>query len=89
MAKESIKARERKKEAMVARYAAKRAAPKAAGDYVGLDKLPKNASPIRLHNRCKLTGRPRGYMRKFGISRVTFRELASQGKIPGVVKASW
>jgi small subunit ribosomal protein S14 len=89
MAKESIKARERKKEAMVARYAAKRAALKAAGDYLGLDKLPKNASPIRLHNRCKLTGRPRGYMRKFGISRVTFRELASQGKIPGVVKASW
>jgi small subunit ribosomal protein S14 len=89
MAKESIKARERKKEATVARYAAKRAALKAAGDYIGLDKLPKNASPIRLHNRCKLTGRPRGYMRKFGISRVTFRELASAGKIPGVVKASW
>lgn len=89
MAKESIKARERKKEAMVARYAAKRAALKAAGDFVGLDKLPKNASPVRLHNRCKLTGRPRGYMRKFGISRVTFRELASQGKIPGIVKASW
>ena len=89
MAKESIKARERKKEATVARYAAKRAALKAAGDYAGLDKLPKNASPVRLHNRCKLTGRPRGYMRKFGISRVTFRELASQGKIPGVVKASW
>ena len=89
MAKESIKARERKKEAMVARYAAKRAALKAAGDYIGLDKLPKNASPVRLHNRCKLTGRPRGYMRKFGISRVTFRELASAGKIPGVVKASW
>jgi small subunit ribosomal protein S14 len=89
MAKESIKARERKKEATVARYAAKRAALKAAGDYIGLDKLPKNASPIRLHNRCKLTGRPRGYMRKFGISRVTFREMASSGKIPGVVKASW
>jgi small subunit ribosomal protein S14 len=89
MAKESIKARERKKEATVARYAAKRAALKAAGDYAGLDKLPKNASPVRLHNRCKLTGRPRGYMRKFGISRVTFRELASNGKIPGVVKASW
>lgn len=69
MAKESIKARERKKEATVAKYAAKRAALKAAGDYIGLDKLPKNASPIRLHNRCKLTGRPRGYMRKFGISR--------------------
>lgn len=89
MAKESIKARERKKEATVAKYAAKRAALKAAGDFVGLDKLPKNASPVRLHNRCKLTGRPRGYMRKFGISRVTFRELASQGKIPGIVKASW
>jgi small subunit ribosomal protein S14 len=89
MAKESIKARERKKEATVARFAAKRAALKAAGDYLGLDKLPKNASPIRLHNRCKLTGRPRGYMRKFGISRVTFRELASAGKIPGIVKASW
>jgi small subunit ribosomal protein S14 len=89
MAKESIKARERKKEATVAKYAAKRAALKAAGDYLGLDKLPKNASPIRLHNRCKLTGRPRGYMRKFGISRVTFRELASAGKIPGIVKASW
>jgi small subunit ribosomal protein S14 len=89
MAKESIKARERKKEATVVRFAAKRAALKAAGDYTGLDKLPKNASPVRLHNRCKLTGRPRGYMRKFGISRVTFRELASNGKIPGVVKASW
>lgn len=89
MAKESIKAKERKKEAMVAKYAAKRAALKAAGDYLGLDKLPKNASPVRLHNRCKLTGRPRGYMRKFGISRVTFRELASAGKIPGIVKASW
>lgn len=89
MAKESIKARERKREAMVAKYAAKRAALKAAGDYIGLDKLPKNASPVRLHNRCKLTGRPRGYMRKFGISRVTFREMASAGKIPGVTKASW
>ncbi|CCH56244.1 ribosomal protein S14 [Fibrisoma limi BUZ 3] len=89
MAKESIKARERKREALVAKYAAKRAALKAAGDYVGLDKLPKNASPVRLHNRCKLTGRPRGYMRKFGISRVTFREMASAGKIPGVTKASW
>ena len=89
MAKESLKARERKREAMVAKYAAKRAALKAAGDYVGLDKLPKNASPVRLHNRCKLTGRPRGYMRKFGISRVTFREMASAGKIPGVTKSSW
>lgn len=89
MAKESVKARERKREATVAKYAAKRAALKAAGDYVGLDKLPRNASPVRLHNRCKLTGRPRGYMRKFGISRVTFREMASFGKIPGITKASW
>jgi small subunit ribosomal protein S14 len=89
MAKESVKARERKREAAVARYAVKRAALKAAGDYVGLDKLPKNASPVRLHNRCKLTGRPRGYMRKFGISRVTFREMASSGLIPGVTKSSW
>ncbi|RXK48209.1 30S ribosomal protein S14 [Aquirufa rosea] len=89
MAKESVKARERKREATVAKYAAKRAALKAAGDYQGLDKLPKNASPVRLHNRCKLTGRPRGYMRKFGISRVTFREMASNGLIPGVTKSSW
>lgn len=89
MAKESIKARERKREALVAKYAAKRKALKEAGDYIGLDKLPRNASPVRLHNRCKLTGRPRGYMRKFGISRVTFREMASAGKIPGVTKASW
>jgi small subunit ribosomal protein S14 len=89
MAKESVKARELKRQAMVAKYAEKRTALKAAGDYEGLDKLPKNASPVRLHNRCKLTGRPRGYMRKFGISRVTFRELASAGKIPGVTKSSW
>ena len=89
MAKESIKARERKREALVVKYAAKRKVLKEAGDYIGLDKLPKNASPVRLHNRCKLTGRPRGYMRKFGISRVTFREMASAGKIPGVTKASW
>ena len=89
MAKESIKARERKREATVAKYAVKRAALKAAGDYIGLDKLPKNSSAVRLHNRCKLTGRPRGYMRKFGISRVTFREMASAGKIPGVTKSSW
>ena len=89
MAKESVKARERKREKLVARYAAKRAALKEAGDYVGLDKLPRNASPVRLHNRCKLTGRPRGYLRKFGISRVTFREMASDGKIPGITKASW
>jgi small subunit ribosomal protein S14 len=73
----------------VARYAEKRAKLKEAGDWVGLDKLPRNSSPVRLHNRCKITGRPRGYMRKFGISRVLFREMASQGKIPGVTKASW
>ncbi|ALI99510.1 30S ribosomal protein S14 [Rufibacter immobilis] len=89
MAKESAKARELKRQKMVAKYAAKRAQLKAAGDYEALDKLPKDASPVRLHNRCKLTGRPRGYMRKFGISRVTFREMASAGKIPGVTKASW
>jgi small subunit ribosomal protein S14 len=89
MAKESVKARELKRQKMVAKYATKRAALKAAGDYEGLDKLPRNASPVRLHNRCKLTGRPRGYMRKFGISRVVFRDLALAGKIPGVTKASW
>jgi small subunit ribosomal protein S14 len=89
MAKESVKARERKREKMVAKYAAKRAALKAAGDYLALDKLPRNASPVRLHNRDKLTGRPRGYMRKFGISRVSFREMASAGKIPGLTKSSW
>ena len=76
-------------ERLVAKFADKRAKLKAEGDYIGLDKLPRNASPVRLHNRCKLTGRPKGYMRKFGISRVTFREMASAGKIPGVTKASW
>jgi small subunit ribosomal protein S14 len=89
MARESVKARERKREAMVAKYATKRAALKEAGDYVALDKLPRNASPVRLHNRCQLTGRPRGFMRKFGINRVTFREMANAGKIPGVTKSSW
>lgn len=89
MAKESVKARQRKREAMVSQYAEKRAALKAAGDYAALDKLPKNASPVRLKNRCQLTGRPRGYMRFFGISRVTFRDMALAGKIPGVKKASW
>ncbi len=89
MARESIKARERKREKLVARYAEKRKALKEAGDYEALDKLPRNSSKVRLHNRCKLTGRPKGYMRKFGISRVTFREMASEGKIPGVTKASW
>jgi len=89
MAKEGIKAREVKRQKLVAKYAEKRAELKAAGDYEGLDKLPKNSSAVRLHNRCKLTGRPRGYMRTFGISRVTFRDMALAGKIPGVRKASW
>ena len=89
MAKESMKAREVKRQKLVDKYADKRAALKAAGDYEGLQKLPKNASPVRLHNRCKLTGRPKGYMRTFGISRVMFREMANAGLIPGVKKASW
>lgn len=89
MAKESMKAREVKRQKLVDKYAEKRAALKAAGDYEGLQKLPKNSSPVRLHNRCKLTGRPKGYMRQFGISRVTFREMANNGLIPGVKKASW
>ncbi len=89
MAKESIKARERKRELMVAKFAEKRKALKAAGDYAALQKLPKNASPVRLHNRCKVTGRPKGYMRLFGISRINFREMAVKGLIPGVKKASW
>ena len=89
MAKESMKARERKRAKIVAKYAEKRKALKEAGDYDALQKLPKNASQIRMHNRCKLTGRPKGYMRQFGVSRVTFRELANQGLIPGVRKASW
>ncbi len=89
MAKESMKARERKRERMVAKYADKRATLKAAGDWEGLQKLPANSSKVRLHNRCQLTGRPRGYMRQFGINRYTFREMALSGLIPGVKKASW
>jgi small subunit ribosomal protein S14 len=89
MAKESMKAREIKRAKLIKKYEAKRAQLKAEGDYVGLSRLPKNSNPIRLHNRCKLTGRPRGYMRQFGVSRITFREMASQGLIPGVRKASW
>jgi small subunit ribosomal protein S14 len=84
-----MKAREVKRQKTVEKYAEKRKALLEAGDYVSLQKLPKNASPVRLHNRCKLTGRPRGYMRQFGISRVTFREMANSGLIPGVRKASW
>ena len=89
MAKTSVIARQKKREKLVAQYAEKRTALKAAGDYAGLDALPKNASPVRLKNRCQLTGRPRGYIRYFGLSRVSFRDMALNGKIPGVRKASW
>jgi small subunit ribosomal protein S14 len=89
MAKESMKAREVRRAKLVAKYAEKRAALKKAGDYDALQALPKNASPVRLHNRCKLTGRPKGYIRQFGISRIQFREMASNGLIPGIKKASW
>ncbi len=89
MAKESMKAREVKRAKLVKKYAARRAKLKAEGNYVALSRLPRNSNPIRLHNRCSLTGRPRGYMRQFGISRITFREMASEGLIPGVKKASW
>jgi small subunit ribosomal protein S14 len=89
MAKESMKAREVKRAKLVKKYAAKRAQLKAEGNYDALQEIPKNASPVRLHNRCKLTGRPKGYMRQFGISRIQFREMVSQGLIPGVKKASW
>ncbi len=89
MAKESMKAREVKRAKLVAKYADKRAKLKAEGNYEALQELPKNASPVRLHNRCKITGRPKGYMRLFGLSRIQFREMASKGLIPGVKKASW
>lgn len=89
MAKLSVIARQAKREKLVAIKGAKRKALKQAGDYAALDKLPRNASPVRLKNRCKLTGRPRGYMRKFGVCRNVFRQMASDGKIPGLTKASW
>lgn len=89
MAKKSVEARQRKRERLVEQYAEKRAALKAAGDWKALDLMPKNSSKARLKNRCQLTGRPRGYMRYFGISRVVFREMALNGKIPGIKKASW
>lgn len=89
MAKESMKAREVKRAKLVAKYAAKREQLKADGDYEGLQKLPLNSNPIRMHNRCKITGRPKGYMRQFGVSRIQFREMAAAGLIPGVRKASW
>lgn len=84
-----MKAREKKRKKMVDKYAKKRAKLKAEGDYVGLSRLPRNSSPVRLHNRCQITGRPKGYIRQFGVSRITFREMASKGLIPGVKKASW
>ncbi|MEA3447661.1 MAG: 30S ribosomal protein S14 [Bacteroidota bacterium] len=89
MAKESMKARERKRKRMVEKYADKRARLKAEGNYDALHKLPRNSSKVRLHNRCSITGRPKGYMRQFGVSRIVFREMASNGLIPGVKKASW
>ena len=89
MSKKSIIARQAKRVKLVAKFAEKRASLKAEGDYQALDLLPKNASPVRLKNRCQLTGRPKGYIRYFGISRITFRDMALNGKIPGVKKASW
>ena len=89
MAKKGIIAREKKREKLVAKYADLRAKLKAEGNWEELDKLPRNSSAVRLHNRCRLTGRPKGYMRKFGINRVTFRKMALAGKLPGVTKASW
>lgn len=89
MARKAVIAREKKRERLVAKYAKLRAELKANGDYEALDKLPKNSSKVRLHNRCQLTGRPKGYMRQFGVSRVTFREMALKGLIPGITKASW
>lgn len=89
MAKLSIIARDNKKQALVKRYAAKRKALKEAGNWEKLDALPRSSSAVRLRSRCKLTGRPRGYMSKFGVCRNQFRQLASDGKIPGVTKASW
>jgi small subunit ribosomal protein S14 len=89
MAKKSWMARERKRRAAVTKYADKRKRLKAQGDYEALQKLPRDASPVRLKNRCSITGRTRGYIRKFGVSRIVFREMALDGKIPGVRKSSW
>jgi small subunit ribosomal protein S14 len=89
MAKTSVKARQRKRERMVAQHAVKRAELKKAGDWKALDDLPKNSSRVRLKNRCQLTGRPRGYIRYFGLSRIAMRDMALDGKIPGLKKASW
>jgi small subunit ribosomal protein S14 len=89
MARKSNIARDKKREQMIEKYAAKRAELKAAGDYEALHLLPRNSSPTRKTNRCSETGRPRAYMRQFGLSRISFREHASKGEIPGVTKASW
>jgi small subunit ribosomal protein S14 len=89
MSKKSIIARQLKREKLVAKYAEKRKKLKEEGNWIMLQKLPRDSSPVRLRNRCKLTGRPRGYIRKFGLCRIKFRELALEGKIPGVKKASW
>jgi small subunit ribosomal protein S14 len=89
MAKTSLKARQARRERLVLKYAAKRKELRESGDFGGIAALPRDSCPTRLHNRCSVSGRPRGYMRKFGISRIAFRELALEGKIPGVVKASW
>ena len=89
MARKSLIAREAKREKLVEKYAALRKELKEKGDYEALQKLPKNSSSVRLHNRCLMTGRARGYYRKFGISRLVFREMALKGEIPGIKKASW
>ena len=89
MAKKSQLARNTKRIRMAERFHAKREELKKAGDYEGLQKLPKNASPVRIKNRCQITGRSRGYMRLFGLSRIQFREMARRGEIPGVKKSSW
>ena len=89
MAKTSVLARNNKRAKLIAKYAEKRKALKEAGDWAGLQKLPKNSSPVRFKNRCFLTGRSHGYMRDFGLSRIAFRELANEGKIPGIRKSSW
>jgi small subunit ribosomal protein S14 len=89
MAKTSVTARQKKRERMVAKFAAKREELKKAGDWTALDELPKNSSRVRLKNRCQMSGRPKGYIRYFGISRIALRDMALNGKIPGLKKASW
>jgi small subunit ribosomal protein S14 len=89
MARKALVQRELKRQKLAAKYATKRAQLKAAGDFEGLAKLPRNANPVRQHNRCEITGRPRAFIRDFGLSRITFREQASKGRIPGITKSSW